>query len=259
MMGDVHLGELKLRRLCAGELTGDEASESRAHAGECGRCRAKLRELEDEQRRFEAEIPFERFAAGVERAGRSLESATRSAPRARRWLYPLTALAAMCLLTVAARVLIPQAEVALNRTKGGGSIEVIVAGAGGGPQRQASATAPEPLSRGERIRIGYTPGGHRYLVSVSIDEKGEVTPLYPEEGSSLPMAGSAQVQYLPESVEFTGEGAERVVVILSDEPLEVERVKRAAREAFQRANGDVGRIDPLEVPGEQFHRTFLKP
>jgi hypothetical protein len=137
---------------------------------------------------------------------------------------------------------------------------VVVAPAGGGPQRRASPNpaSPEALAHGERVRIGYTPGDHRYLTSISIDDRGEVTPLYPEAGRSLPISGREQ-QYLPESIEFTGTGTERLVVVLSDEPLDVEEVKRAAQKAFDEAHGEVSRVDRLDLPGEQFHRTFLKP
>ena len=47
---------------------------------------------------------------------------------------------------------------------------------------RAGVDATEALARGERLRIGYQPGEHRYLLSLSIDDRGEVTPLYPERG-----------------------------------------------------------------------------
>ena len=48
-----------------------------------------------------------------------------------------------------------------------------VAGADG--QRTADVTATEALARRRRLRIGYQPGDHRYLLSLSIDDRGEVT------------------------------------------------------------------------------------
>ncbi|MHB8875546.1 MAG: ACP synthase [Myxococcaceae bacterium] len=257
MMNQSHPGELKLRRLSAGELAGPENEADRAHAAACPQCSAKLRAVADEQRRFEAAIPFERFAAGVERAART----PRAAPVPRgRWLYPLVAMAAVGLISVSAHRLVAAGQPGFNNLKGGG-IEVVVAGAGNGPQRQASADpfTPEALSPGERVRIGYKTAEHRFLTSVSIDEQGQVTALYPEAGLSLPAKRDRQLHYLPNSLVFTGKGNERLVVILSDEPLEVTQVENAAREAFDSARGDLSRIDRLEVPGEQFHRTFLKP
>ena len=259
MMTETHLGELKLRRLSAGELAGPEDEASRAHAAACALCTSKLRALADEQRRFEEQLPFERFAAGVERAIR----APRAAPAPRlRWLYPVMAVAAACLISVSAWSLIEKGQPGFNHLKGSGAgIEVVVAGPANGPQRQASENpfAPEALSSGERVRIGYKNAEHRFLTSVSIDEQGQVTALYPETGPSLPAAADRQVHYLPDSVVFTGKGTERLVVILSDEPLDVAQVQNAARAAFDGARGDLTRLDRLDVPGEQFHRTFLKP
>jgi hypothetical protein len=111
------------------------------------------------------------------------------------------------------------------------------------------------------VRIGYHAGAHRYLLSLSIDERGQVTPLYPEAGRSVALgkAVGAAPRYLPDSVEFTDAGTERLYVIMSDEPIEVEAARRAARAAFDRAKGDILRMPALGLPGEQFQRTFIKP
>jgi hypothetical protein len=134
-----------------------------------------------------------------------------------------------------------------------------VAGVAG--QRTARVDATEPLSAGERLRIGYQSGGHRYLLSLSIDEHGEVTPLYPEEGASLtlPAGIPSATHFLPDSIELTGTGLERIIVVLSDQPVDVQVARQAARAAYDRAGGDLGRLPPLDLPGEQFTRTFAKP
>ena len=54
---------------------------------------------------------------------------------------------------------------------------------------------------------------------------------------------------------FTDRGTERLYVLLSDQPLDVEAARRAARASFERARGDVLRMPALELPGEQFQRT----
>jgi hypothetical protein len=132
-----------------------------------------------------------------------------------------------------------------------------------GAQRVAASTGPEALARGERVRIGYQRGDHRYLLALSIDDHGEVTSLYPEAGQSLLVdvrckgCTADALDYLPDSVEFTGEGSERLVVVLSNEPLRVEAARRAARAAFDRAKGDILHLGALDLPGEQFQRTFV--
>lgn len=284
-----HVGELALRRRRAGEAAGDEGAAIDAHARGCADCRARLRALEDEQRRFEEMISFDRFEAGVARAGRD-ERKHRAARRVRRswnwggpaWLIPAAGLggAVVILAGLGPRSAIdhqPRPSAAApssaverrpspseNRVKGGGAgMQVRIAGPGG--QRDARVDGPEPLARGERLRIGYQSGGHRYLLSLSIDDRGEVTPLYPESGRSLPVPGpnrdgEARVtRFLPDSVELTGAGAERIILVLSDDPLEVEAARRAARAAFDLGGGELDRLPRLELPGEQFVRTFTKP
>jgi hypothetical protein len=65
--------------------------------------------------------------------------------------------------------------------------------------------------------------------------------------------------FLPDSLELTGAGIERIIVVLSDQPIDVEVARKAARAAYDRAAGDLGRLSKLELPGEQFTRTFAKP
>ncbi len=83
MSGAGHPGELELRRRRAGELTSAAMLAIDEHVATCPACRLRLRALDDEQRRFETEISFDRFAAGVERAAR----VPARRPVARAWVY----------------------------------------------------------------------------------------------------------------------------------------------------------------------------
>ncbi|WP_306818141.1 zf-HC2 domain-containing protein [Archangium lipolyticum] len=60
-----HPSEWTLRRLHAGELPGPEIQRVRAHVSSCAECDEIMKGLEANQVRFEEEVPFERFAAGV--------------------------------------------------------------------------------------------------------------------------------------------------------------------------------------------------
>jgi hypothetical protein len=250
-----HIGDLTLRRRRAGESLGADGPAVEAHASACSDCRARIRALDDEQRRFEQEISFDRFAAGVERAARS---ATKRRPIINRiWAYPVLAMAAalaMLFVFVPRDQMRPRGE---NRIKGGAGITIRISGAEG--QRTARVDANEALARGERLRIGYHAGGHRYVLSMSIDGRGEVTPLYPEQGASLPVGDGNMSHFLPESIELTDPGLERIVVLLSDQPIEVAAAKRAARAAYDKAKGDLMHLPRLGLPGEEFSRTFVKP
>jgi hypothetical protein len=257
-MTSEHLGQLQLRRLVAGELESEEGAPARQHAQTCEQCQAGLRAIEEEQRSFEREIPFERFEQGVRKSGRMLSKVA-----AMPWRPVAMALAAGVVLTVMAGPILSQVSWigGRNRTKGGAEVVLRVGGAEGTPQRDASDKAPELLASGERVRIGYHAGGHPYVASLSIDERGEVTPLYPLQGQSLPTDQGSSTAYLPGSLEFTGQGTERIVVILSDEPLEVNELRQAADNAFERAGGRLADVPTLDlgVPAEQFHRLVLKP
>ena len=269
-----HVGELTLRRRRAGEALGGAAEEVEridVHLAACAACKVRLRALDDEQRRFEQEISFDRFAAGVERAAREKTATKAHHLRATgwwTWSYPALAMAVGVALVItfgprASNRGVTNRDVtnrgAGNRIKGGAGVTVRVAGVSG--QRTARVDAAEPLAPGDRLRIGYQSGGHRYLLSLSIDQHGQVTPLYPEAGTSLPVPEGADraTRYLPDSLELTGAGIERIIVVLSDQPIDVEAARRAARAAYDRAGGDLSRLPPLALPGEEFERTFAKP
>jgi hypothetical protein len=263
-----HIGELDLRRHRAGEPLGESGGAIAEHASACAECKARLRALDDEQRRFESAISFDRFAAGVERAARGARPAPRRLP-ARVWALPTLAMAAVVAVVVTFHGRTPQIGTGApgghvtppgwDGIKGGAGMTVRIAGAAG--QRTAQVEATEALAAGERLRLGYQSGGHRYLLSLSIDAQGVVTPLYPEQGSSLtvPAAVPSATHFLPDSVELTGAGLERIIVVLSDQPISVEAARAAAKAAYDRAGGDLGRLQKLELPGEQFVRTFAKP
>lgn len=259
-----HIGELELRRLRAGELEDAASQQARAHTEACNRCRALLRSFDDEQRQFEQEISFERFSAGVQRAVR--RPAEAQPPRG-GWLYPVMAAAAMVTLMVSAGPLQRYftqpgfTPMPMNRTKGADTgLDVKVKHSEGGHQRTASAEVPEPLAPGEQVMIGFRTGSYPYVMLVSIDERGAVSPIYPSDGRSIPVTGNGKdLEYLPGALEFDGKGLERVIVLLSREQLELSEIEAAAQRAYQAADGDVTHMPTLDVPAETLHQTFLKP
>jgi hypothetical protein len=243
-----HVGELRLRRYRAGELPAPEHDEVARHTGDCGACRARLKGFDDEQRSFEREIPFERFAGGVERAQR----VPRSRPR-RFWTFGAVgfAAAAVGLLFV---------HPSQNRIKGTSTDAALRIAAASGGQREAGTF--ETLRPGERARIGVRAETPRHLVAISIDDAGTVTPLYPERGGDLAVEPRRELTYLPDSLEFTGHGRERVFVLLSDGPLSVAEVEKAARAAHAKAHGDLGAVASVRIEGkklDQFTWLLQKP
>jgi len=247
-----HLTEWTLRRLRAGELTGADEQQARAHVATCPQCTHVLQELEGEQARFEAQVPFERFAAGVQGA---LANAKKK-PEQPRVNGFLVAVAATVLLAVTVRPLL--ATEPTNRLKGGGASADLRIG-GEGPQRSVQPGDIEVLLPGERARLAYVAGPYRFVLAVSVDDTGEFSPLYAQEDRSLPVEPGPERHWLPESLEFTGKGQERVMVLLSAEPLRVDAVREAVQEAWERAEGKVSAMTTLGVEGEEIHWLLRKP
>ncbi len=231
-----HAGELKLRRILAEEALDAATVEHVRHCNECG---ARLAKLKEEQRVFEAEVPFDRFAAGVEKEARHQKASSK-----RSRLGVLVALAACVIAFFVGTIGSGQG---VSRLKGGASVDFVIAGPGG----QRPAQELEQLANGERVRIGVS--GTRHVLALSIDDAGEVSTVYAET-----LTGEGQT-WLPDSLEFTGQGREHLIVLLSDAPISAPEVTQQLREHFEAAGGDLSKLKALEVSGVQVHRTFLKP
>jgi hypothetical protein len=249
-----HMGELTLRRYRAAELEGPSCAEVDQHLATCPVCRSKLRVLVEEERAFQREISFERFAGGVERAQRVPRQHPR---RALAWsLSGIVAAAAMALF------LVQVSSSTRNRTKGA-SVEATarIASTNASAQRVAPPGSQEVLEPGDRVRLGYKTADTRYLAAVSIDDGGDITPLYPESGGALPVSPTQETVYLPDSLEFTGSGKERVFLFMARKPFAVDAAKQAVRTAHQGVKGDLERLpNPAFAGGQEvFSWLFRKP
>jgi hypothetical protein len=256
----LHVGDLRLRRFRAGEFSGEMHEEIARHTAECGSCRAKLRFLQEEQRQFERDIPFERFAGGVERACR----VPRPRPN-RRWAMG-GAVGLMAAAAVVVMFLKPSERAGdlrdggrhagFNQTKGGASAVVRIAAASGGAQRSLLPAGTATLQPGERIRLAYSTPAPGYLAVVSVDDAGEVSALYPEAGGSLPVEPTKHVTFLPDSLELTGSGRERIFLFLADQPLDGAAVGKSVRDAHAQAKGDLGALPTPSFAGRNDVRPF---
>ena len=249
-----HVGELRLRRFRAGEFTGPEHDQIARHTSECAPCRSKLRSLQEEQRQFEHDIPFERFAGGVERAAR--------VPRVRPprvWaLSSAFALAAAAAVVVMVWPFGKPAEIlhGRNQIKGGDSALMRIASAAGDDQRSLQPTESTALRPGERLRLGYATSRPGFLSAVSLDDRGEISALYPEGGGSLAVTATNGTTYLPDSLELIGAGRERIFLFLADRPLDAQTVAQVVRQAHALAKGDLVALPTPAFPGRDDIRGF---
>lgn len=226
------IGSLMLRRFRAGELDGQTRAAIEKALTERPELRIKLQALDAEQAAFEAEVSFERFAGGVERAARELRLEARRPARA-PWLATAgLGMAAAAVLALWARPSpspssSPPRAGDANRLKGADDdarAEVRVAHADGGPQAHAASGQLFSLRAGDRVRIGLRPRVDGHVAVLSVDERAVVTPLYPEAGDALAVASSSQPVFLPDSLSFDGSGREVLYVLFSHRAFTLEEI-----------------------------------
>jgi len=207
----VACSSMTVRRLAAGELSGEAGARAEAHLAGCARCQAAARELEAERRALAAELPFEAFAAGV---AERLAAGAAAAPVRPAWRRagPLAlALAASLAVAVAAPLV---ARLASGRSpfvaddgtriKGGASATLhLRVGAGSRPLDPG-----EPVPADASLRIGLAPAGHRFAAAAVLDEDG---PALLFDGSAVDGPGRA--------FRWTGRRG-LVVVVYDDRPID---------------------------------------
>jgi anti-sigma factor RsiW len=197
---------MRVRRLAAGELSGEDRARTEAHVAGCARCQATVAELAAERARVEADLPFETFAAGV------AERLAAAPPRPRRRLraagLALAAGVAVALAVPALLRLGPERSEPGFRVKGGAELSVWVPGPGPGDAR--ALAAGEPVPRGAALRVGRPAGPHRFAAVALVDG----------DGAAVLYAGTAAPGPLPGAFEWTGAGDGTLVAVLDDRPVD---------------------------------------
>lgn len=235
----LHLSNLMLHRLVAGETT-DEAA--RDHLGACVSCKARLASTRAGHDAFatDARLP-ERLAA--------LTAAIAPKPardvwrwRRRVWGVAGLALAAMLLIVVGmTRPDDPDSVRSLDpttRRKGeaGDTLEIIRRDASG---RVETLSPPWQVRPGEAIRFQVGAARRSFVGVVSIDS-AHVVSAYAPQTDVLEETAAGTPRVLDGSVVLDDTlGEERIVLVLCDQARRVDDVMAAARAALKRANGDL--------------------
>jgi hypothetical protein len=219
----VACSSMRVRRLAAGELSGEDRARTEAHVAGCDRCQETERELAGERARLETDLPFETFAAGV------AERLAAPVPRPRRSYRAMGfAIAASLAAAVAVPSLLQLAHERdaehTWRIKGSGELSLWVGGSGG-----SRALAPgEPVPQGAALRVGLPAGAHRFAAVALVDRDGVVV-LY---------AGVASPGPLPGAFEWTGAEEGTLVAVIDDRPVD------GAALAARLARGGVAAASP---------------
>lgn len=202
----VSCSAMRVRRLEAGELLGEELFRTESHVSSCPRCQETRREIARERADVAVALPFEMLAAGVaERLARPMQ--------ARRTWRPMgLALAAGLAIAAAIPAVLHVAKDRSDldrsefRTKGGAEITVW---ANGGADARALAPGEAVPARAS-LRIGLSTGGHGHAAVALLDA----------DGAAVLFAGPVEGGALPGAFEWTGPEEGTLVAVLDDVPVD---------------------------------------
>lgn len=222
-----HLSSEAIDLLLLAALSDPEAAEARAHLEGCQDCKVRWDELNQDKQRFE-QFVFARTLPKVE----ARVAADRAGFFGRfklQLLIPLLGVAtALALVATMGPGTQTEDDVYVGIKGGQPSLEVFaVRGAGGVFQVTAGVT----LQPKDRIGFMVNPAGAKYLMVASRDGAGVFSVYHPFGAQQSQPVGPAKARLeLPTKVELDGTlGAERVVAVLSDEPVTAEQVEAAIK------------------------------
>jgi hypothetical protein len=224
-----------------------------AHVERCDACGEAVRALVEQRRTFLARRPAAAFVAGLERRHLRL-SRWRWAP-ALGLAFATAAAAAGLLVAIRAPVAeLPRSpEIAL---RGEAAFTLYVSRDGAPAVRQ---TAGAKLYPGDVLRFGLRLPGAGYVFIADLDDRGTFARYYPQAATATSSSGpggveSARVELSPAESILPGSirldefvGRERILLFFSTRPLSELAVSGALHAAFEKAGGDLARIDPGQI------------
>lgn len=224
----------RLRRLRAGELSGDDQAKAAAHVMSCEACRAAERELDAERAALLREVPFDSFAAGV------AEKLARDLPRRRTFAWIPAAAAACLLVGIGVPVALRSRGETDDgvRSKGAALAKIFIKDARG--LRGWLPGEPIPESADVHAELG---AAGRPFAAVVLAEGSEVHPLF--GGLTTGADGKPRV------VSFGWTGAHDAVLVIAagKEPIDVGRLADAVRAAGQGTPAlDSAEISSVRLP-----------
>jgi len=227
-----HLSSETIDLLLLSALSSNETNEAKAHIDDCGKCKQRWMELNEDSQKFKQYV-FARTLPAVE--ARLNESKQGFFSRFKlQFLLPAlgVATAAALALTFAAGPGTQTEDDIYIGVKGlEPTFEVFA-------QRQQGASfvvkASTPLKPKDRIRFIVSPGQAKYVLVASVDGKGTFSVYHPFGA----MESEKLVGKVPRRLELGSTvelddtmGTEKLVVVLSENPVKAEALKAALRES----------------------------
>ncbi|MDG5816698.1 zf-HC2 domain-containing protein [Chitinispirillales bacterium ANBcel5] len=220
-------GKLKLQLFFTGELQGDEEREIKNHLQHCEKCKAYLKELEAERKRFLNTYPFEDLAQNRKKNPVKLPLKKR---RFLAYPSPLMLPAALILLLL---VWIPvymvndsSSDETLFRYKGDSAALQFLYKRDGAIERGHRDML---FKAGDRIQILYSSlENASYVTLLSVDNLGTISFYHPNQDSDTcsVLAETGADQLFPSSIILDeNAGQELIVLLYSSTPQEVDSVR----------------------------------
>ncbi len=234
-----------LRRYDTGELAPADAARVQAHVDGCEACQAVLGDFSAERTAVRLEVPFSAIEARLP-GGRALAKLRRFS------LY----LALPLIGAAAALFLVPRrttnGEAPAIRRKGARLDYFVKTPAGVRPGNQFAGLRP-----GDRIRFRYDAERMKYVLIVGVDPDGKVSAYAASGDRSMRSAGPG-LNLVPSAVTLDADPQpERVFALFSNEPIAVDEIVPAAKDALHEAHGDVTRVKHLPLARDVEQATVL--
>jgi hypothetical protein len=261
---NLHPTAMELDRAELGQLPEARRQQLAAHVLHCARCAETQQTLQRAAAHFRAEV----FARSLPRM-----LAASGGPVAgwRRWWQTIGARARWAVLAapVAAGLVLAvgvfgqqgQRSAALGEEpavsmKGRPTLHVFARRG----DRVFAVQSGETLAPGDAVRLVVEPGGHRYLLIVSIDGTGKVSVYHPFDGAVSASLGPEPRVELPGSIVLDrAPGPERVFALFSDGPLSAAAVRASLQRMSAAGGAGIRGAVELALPGtEQASFVFEK-
>ena len=261
---DEHIGSSTLRRLRAGEALAPRPAID-AHAAACAECRARIKRARRRAAPLRAGDLVRSLRGGRRARGAPAREAQARAARAEQLDARRAGDARPAWSRWSRASPLPgrRSNAAATRHQGRRRASSCASPAANGPARSRASTRPRRCARGERVRIGYQPGAHRYLLALSDRRARRRDAAVPRAGPSLARArrrGEATALPARQLGAGPATGVERIIVVLSDQPIDVDDARSAPRAPPTTKRAATSRACPAwTCRASSSSRTFAKP